>query len=160
MKVEVEIEDLETIVFATAAIKTIETALQQRKQDPFVKPYLDFTNAHNNLVAAMNGARRAEADTATKWDGQLTKNELYLLGEFAATLTAGNEIKFDGEYRLKTPEVGTLMAKGCIRVGQGVVGVVWPGDKQASIKPISYYLVDVTKRGQDKLEQARHAAKS
>ena len=81
MKVEVEIEDLETIIFATSVIKTIESALQQRKQDPFVHPHLDYSKASEALTAAMNSARRAVADTKVEWDGALTDKEKELLVE-------------------------------------------------------------------------------
>lgn len=156
MKVEVELEDLETIVFATAVINTIETALQQRKQDPFVKPHLAYSLAHGNLVAAMNGARRASADTATQWDGELDKEELKFLKEFITNPV----IEIDGAYRLKHQEVDRLMAKGCIRCGQLVAGAVWPGESKADIKPIAGFAIAITPRGRDKLEKALHAGKS
>ena len=41
--VTVDLADLEKLVFAAAAIKTIESALQQRRNDPFVREHLDFT---------------------------------------------------------------------------------------------------------------------
>ena len=150
MKVEVELEDLETIIFATAAIKTIEGALASRKQDPFVKPHLEFTNAHNNLVAAMNSARRATAGTVTQWDGVLDKNEIKLLKEFDTV----NVFEVDGSYRALHKEVDTLMSKGCIRIGQLVAGAVWPGEPKADIKPVEGFALAITQRGRDKLEQA------
>ena len=150
MKVEVEFEDLETIVYATAAIKQIETALTARKQDPFVRPHLNFTSAHNNLVAAMNSATRAQADTAIAWDGELTSNEIKFLEEFVAVPV----FEIDGAYRKKNKEVDTLAAKGCVRIGQLVSGAVWPGELKADIKPIAGYAIAITDRGKDKLSKA------
>ena len=157
MKVEVELEDLETIVFATGTIKTIEGALASRKQDPFVKPHLEFTNAHNNLVTAMNSVRRATAGTETQWDGEFTKDELELLRE----VSAKEVLECDVFHRAKNKEIDTLMAKGCIRIGQLVAGAVWPGESKADIKPIAGYALAITQRGKDKLEKAlKNEAKS
>lgn len=151
MKVEVEIEDLETVVFATAALKTIEGALQSRKEDPFVKPHLNFTPAHNNLVAAMNGARRSvTADTATLWDGELNEKEIKLLQLFVASPV--HEV--DSEYRKRHTEIDSLASKGCLRIGQLVAGALWPGESKPDIRPIEGYALTMTPRGTTKLYQA------
>lgn len=153
MKAEVEFEDLETIVFATAVIKQIETALAARKQDPFVRPHLTYTNAHNNLTAAMNSAQRAQADTSVAWDGELTEKEIKLLEDFVAVPV----FEIDGEYRKKHKEIDTLSAKGCVRVGQLVSGAVWPGESKADIKPVAGFAVAITQRGKDKLAKILNA---
>ena len=147
MKVEVEIEDLETIIFATAIIKSIESALQQRKQDPFIKPHLDYTAASEALTQAMNSARRSVADTKIEWDGALTKDEQALLKEFVAS----NTFEVTAEFRLKTKEVDQLAAKGCIRIGQLVSGAVWPGEDRPDLRPVQGYALAITSRGKDKL---------
>jgi hypothetical protein len=149
MKVEVEIEDLETIIFATAIIKTIESQLRSRKEDPFVQPHLDYTRAHDALVLAMNSARRATADTKIQWDGELSAKEIKFLQQFAACPV----FEVDGEYRKKRDEVDSLAAKGCIRIGQLVSGAVWPGEPKADIRPVSGYAIMITKRGNEKLGQ-------
>lgn len=156
MKVEVEIEDLETIIFATSAIKAIEAALQRRKEDPFTKPHLEYTQASEALTTAMNHARRSSAGTATEWDGALTDKELELLKEFVAS----NVFEVTGEFRLKTKEVDSLAAKGCIRIGQLVTGAVWPGESKADIKPVAGFALAITPRGHDKLAKMLNNAKS
>lgn len=147
MKVEVEIEDLETLIFATSIIKTFESALQARKTDPFVKPHLDYTNASNNLTVAMNGARRAVSDTKTEWDGALSKDEIALLKEFEKSKV----FEVTAEFRTKTKEVDTLASKGCLRIGQLVSGAVWPGEERADIRPVPGYALAITPRGTEKL---------
>lgn len=156
MKVEVELDDLETLVFSTSVIKAVEQALQQRKQDPFIKPHLEFTQASEALTAAMNHARRAHAGTATEWDGALTDKEIELLKEFAAS----NVFEVTGEFRLKTKEVDSLAAKGCIKIGQLVAGAVWPGEPKADIKPVAGFALAITPRGNDKLAKMLNNAKS
>ena len=157
MKVEVDIEDLETIVFATGVIKTIEGALQSRKQDPFVQPHLEYSKAHNNLVAAMNSARRSEnTGTAIAWDGKLDDKELKMLVKFSAAPV----ITITGEFRFKFNEIDRLLSKGCIRMGQRVEGAVWPGEPKADIRPTEDFAVAITQRGKDKLEKLLHENKS
>ena len=150
MKVEVDIEDLETIIYATAIIKTIESSLKTRKQDPFVNPHLEYTKAHDQLVAAMNGARRANAPTVTTWDGELSSKELKLLQQFMTAPV----FEVSPEYKLKHDEVDSLTAKGCIRIGQLVAGAVWPGEPKADIRPVAGFALAITKRGNDKLAKA------
>lgn len=148
MRVEVELEDLETIVFATAALKTIEAALRSRREDPFVKPHLEFGTAHNNLVAAMNGARRsAAADTATLWDGTLSKKELELLEQFIKSPV----LQIDGTFRTEHDEVDSLVSKGCLRMGQLVQGAVWPGESRPDIQAVPGFALTITQRGKEKL---------
>lgn len=150
MKVEVEIEDLETIVFATAVIKTVEGALQSRKQDPFVRPHLEYTKAHDALVSAMNSARRSESSgmTVTAWDGDLTDNEIALLEEFEDSPS----LVINPQFRKKHP-VDDLAAKGCLRIGQCVEGAVWPGEAKADIRPLPTFAIAITLRGREKLEK-------
>lgn len=147
MKVSVEIEDLETLIFATSVIKVIEGALQSRKSDPFVKPHLQYTDAVDRLTADMNHARREHADTIVQWNGALTHKEEELLKQFVASPT----FQIDGEFRLKTKEVDQLAAKGCIRIGQLVSGAVWPGEQRADIRPVAGFALTITQRGKDKL---------
>lgn len=155
MKVEVEIEDLQTIIYATSIIKMIESALSSRKQDPFVIPHLNYTEAHNNLVTAMNHARRATADTVVEWNGALDDKEKELLEQFVASDT----FEINGDFRLKNKHVDSLAAKGCIRIGQLVAGAVWPGQDRADIKPLPGFALAITQRGRDKLEKLAHAGK-
>ena len=150
MKVEVELADLETIVFATAAIKTIEEVLNRRKTDPFVKPHLNYTHAHNSLTAAMNGAKRGKSEYRTDWNGELNDEEFKLLKQLDTIPV--DEIP--PGYRLSIPSYDTLLAKGCIRMGQCVVGAVWAGEQAPDIKPVEMFAVQITQRGKDKLQEA------
>lgn len=155
MKVQVEIEDLETLIFATSIIKVIEGCLQSRKTDPFVKPHLEYTDASNRLAAAMNHARREYAETAVEWNGVLTREEEKLLKEFIASKT----FQITGEFRKKDKAVDSLAVKGCIRIGQLIQGAVWPGEDRPDIQPVPGYALAITPRGQDKLEKLTHADK-
>ena len=149
MKVEVDIEDLETIVFATAAIKTIESTLAARKTDPFVQTHLAYTQAHDNLVGAMNAARRGVAkDTLVEWDGELTKKEKKILTD----CVIHEHIKIAAADRLETPEIDSLAAKGMVLIGQSIYGASWPGQSRPTLKPLPEYLVMATPRGRQKYE--------
>lgn len=154
MKVEVNLEDLEIIIHATSAIKQIETALSSRKHDPFVKPYLQYNEAHNNLVYAMNAARRSGSGAATDWDGELSDNEFKLLKNFSRTPV----LEVSGFERQQTKEIDTLLSKGCIKMGQCVVGAVWAGETKADLKPTDDFVIAITQRGKDKLEKLRSEA--
>lgn len=129
--VTVDLKDLETVVFATGALKTIEGALQARKNDPFVMPHLNFTPAHNRLAQAMREATRASAGTAVGWDDPLTLKEAILLGDivksadtkdddllFGVVIPADEKVDFD-----------SLSSKGMIKFGQHLVGVLWSGEE-------------------------------
>lgn len=156
MQVTVELEDLETIVFATAVIKQIENALQARKRDPFVQPHLDYSKAHTNLVAAMNSAKRANAGTLIDWNGELTYTEVTFLREVDRLFQKTSAyLELLGEFRIKEEFyfVDSLAAKGCIQIGQSIVGAVWPGDNQAQIRPYPTFQVRITDRGRSKLEE-------
>lgn len=142
--VTVDLEDLETLVMTTGALKTIEGALAQRKQDPFVRQYLEFTAAHDRLASAMRNARRAEAGTLIQWDGDLTEEQERLLRELDRTEMGVMEVRNKGFY-------DSLAAKGCVLIGQCVAGIVWPGQSQAEIKPYHAYAVKIMPRGREKL---------
>ena len=155
MKVEVEIQDLETIVFATAAIKKIETALSTRKHDPFVKPYLEFNEAHNNLTTALTHAKRSQnsQDYATPWDGELSIKEIKYLQDVSSYTTYKT---VSGDERNPASQgyndvVDSLMAKGCIKMGQLVSGIVWAGEEHPFLEKMPSFGVAITLRGRTKL---------
>lgn len=163
-EVTVDLDDLTTIVFATAAIKGIEAALSQRKRDPFVTPHLDYTEAHNRLAAAMRNATRAAAGTLVEWNGELSPPELKLLQEVAEWEDNDPREK-EGLYyflhpQLKMPRgaaamsvVDVLASRGCVQIGVIVDGVIWSGEDSAKIQPSSRgYYVRTTPRGREKLK--------
>lgn len=156
IKVEVDIADLETLVFATAAIKAIESALQLRLNDPFVKPHLDFTEAHNRLTGAMNQARRATLQTAINWDEPLTSKELDFLYDLSKR-KEGLRVGISGSARIEESAIDSLAAKGCIRIGQEIIGAIWAGETRPDIKPLPSFSVMLTARGRQKFENSRKA---
>src|SRR6185503_9432351 len=145
--VEVDEKDLETLIFATAAIKQIEQALAQRNHDPFVRLHLDYSAAHDRLVAAWRSAQRAKAGTAVDWDGDLTEVEASFLiaikkAEFCYEVT--------GDFRLKNKAIDDLASKGCVQIGQRTTGVVWSGEARPDLRPLPNFGVRITQRGIDK----------
>lgn len=150
-KVEVDLADLESLVFATAVIKTIEGALAQRQNDPFIKPHLPLTEVHNRLASAMRNATRAEAGTKTNWDEPLTEEERGLLEKINSYVLLGDPplvFQITPNERLRTAEFDTLLAKGCIVLGTPVSGVIWSGDsKPELVKEPLKLLVKLTPRG-------------
>lgn len=153
MKVEIEIEVLETLIYATAVIKQIESALIARKQDPFIQPHLHYTAAVNAATEAMNHARRSAAETKTGWDEPLTEKEvLFIEKELEGSLVES----FSGVQRQKHKEIDTLAEKGCVLIGQRADAVVWPGATQADLATLNAYAVKLTTRGYEKYEAAKN----
>lgn len=149
MKVEVDLEDLERIIFATAVIKGIENTLANYKRDPFVKPHLEYSSALGNLNAAILAAKRATAETAVAWDGDLDIDEIDFLRKFTSLSPV---FEITPEFRRKHSYVDSLMSKGCIQMGQSVTGAVWPGEDRADIRPTTSFSVRITGRGRKKLK--------
>ena len=153
--VTVDLADLETIVFATGVIKTIEGALNSFKRDPFVQPHLNYTEAHNRLAALMRDAQRADAGTLIPYNEPLGKQELVRLRDASSS---GFYISRDD----KVPEEGEdmsiwdrLMSKGVIVMGQVVTGVVYsgaPSVEQLVVDP-QRFAVKITDRGRNALMQ-------
>jgi hypothetical protein len=143
--VTVDLEDLETLVFTTAALKVIEGALAARKTDPFVRPHLNFTAAHDRLASAMRNARRAGSGTAVDWDGPLTAAETLMLRSIE------DMQQFNSPARLQHPEIDLLAAKGCVVIGQQVNGVIWPGATAPELEKLAWFAVKITDRGREKL---------
>jgi hypothetical protein len=151
--VTVDLADLETLVFTTGALKTIEGALQARKSDPFVQPHLNFTEAHNRLAAAMRDATRGMADTVVPWDGELDKDEIEHLSALLADEDESLFTTITPTWRRANPAIDRLMCKGMIEIGQVVKGVVWAGSDRPEIKPDQGFALRTTKRGRDKLRK-------
>jgi hypothetical protein len=162
-QVSVDLEDLERIVFAAAAIKSIENTLEARKRDPFMRTHLDFTAAHNRLTSAMRNATRAQADTLVKWDEPLEKDEIDQLKIIDAYLEATDDDRQLPFYIISVKDklppkdmqmslIDRLAAKGCVIIGRFSTGVVWPGEDrpELSIDPKGF-AVKITDRGRNKL---------
>lgn len=149
-KVEVDDSDLETLIFATSVLKTIEGALISRKSDPFVRPHLDYTRALDNVTTAWRNSKRTSAGTAIAWDGELDSFERDFLKSICG-FECSNTITV--EYRLNHPEIDRLAAKGCIQLGQCCEGAVWAGENTPDIRPIPKFAVRVTPRGIEKFKE-------
>ena len=152
--VTVGLADLETLVMATAIIKTIESSLAQRKDDPFIKPHLNFSDAHDRLATAMRNATRAESGTLFDWDGELSDDEIILLKD----IDAGAIKMFSVSERNPANKehynqnIDSLAAKGCIILGQCASAVVWAGANRPELKvDPSKFAVKITDRGRQKL---------
>lgn len=153
----VDLADLETIVFATGAIKAIESTLANRMVDPFVRPHLDYTAAHDRLATAMRNARRAEAGTLVQFDEPLTRAEARAL----RYVLDAEEVRKSGVawFAISGPDKAALgeemsiydrlAAKGCVQIGQFVTGVVWSGAPAAEVKadPERGFAAKITDRG-------------
>lgn len=152
--VTVDLDDLEALVFATGAIKQIDSLLAARRGDPFVVPYLARTDAHDRCAEAARFARRAEnQDVVTKWDEPLTEEEAEVLLKLGADVN-----RVSPDERLKVPAIDTLMAKGCVVLGHFVDGVLWGGKPTPEIQvDPKAFAVKITPCGQAKLEALKKA---
>ena len=156
-KVTVDYDDLETIVFATAAIKAIEGALAARKSDPFVRPHLDFTAAHDRLASAMRNAKRSESnDTVIKFSDPLSDDEMDMLKIIGSICDDYSYMTLEGKDR--APKHGQVMsvydqlaAKGCVEIGQLLSGIIWAGAAVPEPSKGPTYAVRLTARGREKL---------
>ena len=151
--VTVELEDLEKLVFTAGAMKTVEGALKQRREDPFVRDHLEFTDAHNRLAAAVRNVQRGNADTLVAWDGDLSQDEIKLLRKVkigdVTILTRDQKAPMDDE---DMSIADRLAAKGCVVMGQLVKGVLWAGEtKPILVVDSSGFPIKITSRGADKL---------
>lgn len=141
--VTVDLDDLEKLVMATGAIMAIEAAINARQHDPFVRAVLPLTEANNRLATAMRNAKRASADTLVKWNEPLTEDELRALREID-----GGKFSITPTEKVSDPDFDRLSAKGMIRLGQKLHGILWAGDKlpRWQVDP-SCYAVEITDRG-------------
>lgn len=146
--ITVSLEDLEIMLVGAGAIKQIE-----RKRDPFTPPERKFKDAMERLLREARSARRTTAPTATAWDGELDADEIKCLRMFDSQIKDNPYTGVTPKQRLDNPAIDRLLARGCIVMGQPVIGVVWSGADQAELKPDpSYFAVKITDRGYKKLE--------
>lgn len=146
--VSVDLADLEKLVFVTGAIKAIESALDQRKRDPFVIQHLDFSDAHNRLASAMRNAQRGNAGTLINYNEPLTEEELELLKK----VEPGFWITKKQKAPLRGQEMSIwdrIMCKGYIEIGQVVSGAIFAGSTQVEsvVADPDCFAVRLTARG-------------
>lgn len=148
--VTVDLDDLETIIFATGAIKTIEGVLASRRSDPFVQPHLDFKAAHDRLGSAMRDVRRAEAGTLVNYSEPLTVEEVTALREidFGKDVLSQDEKAPNKKKKESMSVYDRLAAKGMVVMGNFVRGVVWAGASAPEIVPDPKgFAIKLTNRG-------------
>jgi hypothetical protein len=148
--VMVDLDDLETLVMTTGALKTVEQALNARKSDPFVRAHLDFTDAHDRLASQMRNARRSQnKDTVIEFDGKLTEAELGYLTQLEESL-AGYFLYHDEKYSNSRLNITSLQAKGMVHRGRYLNGVLWEGENHPQLKEDTKgFAVKLTQRGKE-----------
>lgn len=163
-EVTVDLDDLETLVFAASAIREIEQAVQRMRRDPFVAPHLG-SEALNRLAEAVRHAKRAQRnDTLVLWDAPLSGNEVLALKRIVGlhddapgTMGWVRVPASDKEPKLGEPmsDLDRLACKGCVRIGNPIDGVLWSGEERPAyrIDPTGF-CVEVTRRGRIKLSEA------
>lgn len=143
--IEVELDDLEALIYASAAIKNIEGALASYRRDPFVNSMGGkFLPAQKRLEDAVRNAKRGIAhDTAVKFNEPLRSDEATRLKELYCSLMPSGV----GPLR-DDAAAGSLAAKGMIEIGTKVSGAVWPGqDVPALQKDPTALIARLTDRG-------------
>lgn len=161
--VEVDLEDLERIVYAASAVKAIEGSLAAWRRDPFVQPHLDFSPAQKRLESAMRNAKRANSGTLIQFDDPLTREEINALRYVKAACDAKTpglalfviSPEDKGEPGRPMSVYDQLAAKGCLEMGQFVQGVVWAGADRPDIIPDPKgFAARLTERGLSRLKEA------
>lgn len=149
--VTVDLADLERLVMTTGALKAIEQAMHQRRNDPFVRDHLNFTEAHERLATAMRNAQRSKSrgDTVVDFDGPLDDDE---------TKTLKVVVEWPADY-LVTGALSVydrLAAKGMCIIGQLCEGAVFAGEPGPHIRPVTRgFAVKATDRGRAKLAEIK-----
>ena len=148
-QVTVDLADLEKLVFAAGAIKPIESALNARKNDPFVKPYLEFTDAHDRLATAMRNVRRSE--TIANWDAPLTVWETTALISITEPF-----MRIE-----KKTDYDSLLFKGYVTIGQLLTGASWTGESTPELRlNPGEYVVKLTERGRATVRKEKQKSPS
>lgn len=160
--ITINLEDLETLIFAAAAVKSIEIAIDTRKRDPFVPKEAPIAAALQRLSADARSARRSKETYATPWDGELGDDEKKWLERICKDYDPNNRelrtllISADVLYgRDKDPTLAprqgpihALSNKGMLAIGTAAAAVVWPGADQPEFWPLpNYFYLMPTPRG-------------
>lgn len=152
--VTVDLSDLETLIFTTGALKTVEEALNKRKGDPFVRAHLDFTDAHNRLVERYREASRSR-DNYMGYNNPLTKEEIQYMNELDLS-KPGYFIYHDESFMQPRSYIMSLLTKGMVRRGRYLNGVLWDGDTHPQLKEDDKgFAVRLTTRGATTIAELR-----
>jgi hypothetical protein len=166
--VTVDLADLERIIFAAAAIKQIDQLLNARKNDPFIRPHLEFRDAALRLESAMNDAKRSarpREDTLIDYNAPLTEAEVNVMRSLIRDSKTWTYEGFSVIHSKDRPpgenergeQMGVydrLAAKGCVVIGQCVSGVVWAGEDRPALRAEPEFAVKTTPRGVKAVERA------
>ena len=150
--VSVDLDDLEKLVLTSGVMKTIEGLLVARKNDPFVRPHLEFSEAHDRLATAMRNARRVDAGTLVPWDGELDAEEVSLLRDAdkgGLWLTVSERMPSRPSEDMSVAD--RLMCKGCVIIGHFVTGVSFAGSTPELTVDPKGFPIRITDRGREKL---------
>lgn len=157
--ITISLEDLEVLIFGTAAIKAIEMAMDTRKRDPFVPDQNKITQALARLTTEAHSARRSKETYATAWDGPLSDKEEEWLDNVCKNhdpnviecrmVRIGAEILYEGRGRaFRQGTIHGLANKGMVAIGTAAFAVIWPGADQPELLPDPYtFYVMPTPRG-------------
>ncbi len=180
--VTVDSDDLKTLLFATAAIKGVENALKQAKDDPFLMDLTPpLTEAHDRLAKAWRGAERKatmperfspateqEIKQLQAWwpkheddSEELFRFQPRRAGELpqpshaalAAEATSGAGI-YHGEAKAAWRETRSLAARGLIELGQRVDIMLWSESGERHQRTAPEIWMRITQRGIDAIRAA------
>lgn len=163
MNVTVNLDDLEKVIFGTAAVKTIEAAMDARKRDPLIPPRRDLSDALQRLTDAARSVRRGQETYITPWDEPLDNAENQTLNYVCANYDPADWDKrmtridvTDYANQRITTTFDQLANKGMVVIGNPVIGVIWPGADQPEFRPDpTHYLVKPTARGLAKWKELK-----
>jgi hypothetical protein len=164
--VEVDLDDLEALVFASAAIKQIEGTLVAYRRDPFTQDAAGrFVRAQKRLESVMRDARRRErsGETVIAYNDPLTAEEGAMLRGLVDRRDQFDYTAITVEEKLPLHDrqfsaVDQLAAKGMIEVGSYVYGGSWNGDDHPVIRiDPNRYMVRFTARGEAEVNRMRAA---
>ena len=163
--VEVDLDDLEALIFVSAAIKNIEGALMSFRRDPFVQSAQGkFIPAQKRLEVACRNAKRSAApkdgpyykNTMVHFDEpMLTENKKLLVSLYASRNQHGlvrvqtHASSLEAKHGPVKLALDSLSVRGMIEVGNYVDGGLWLGDDFPIIGVNhEFYMVRFTARGE------------
>lgn len=157
-KVEVDSEDLEALIYASAVIKTIEGQLASFRRDPFMKDAGEkFLPAQKRLESAWRNAKRAAAPENMLIninDPPTDQDKLLLLGLWRRKDQYGfvRVARHVGQASMmgQKSSMDSLTAKGLIDLGDAIYGGRFTGDEHpVMLIDIEHYMVRFTRKGGD-----------
>lgn len=158
--VQVQAEDLETLLFATGAIKDIENALNQRARDTFyLRVESRITQAHNALATEW---RRATREPHPEWNQPISDSDVCLIRElWPAVEDPTLDVRFFPKEVPNDPgfmpRIRSLRNKGMIEVGNKQEVIFW-GDRASENIGAVKLVVNLTPRGRIAFSEAESGA--